>query len=63
MNRLHKFIKAWQILTKISFGKKASKAANRESSQCISLGGNFYSKDADSILIPMNGEENEFLFI
>ena len=63
MNRLNKFIKALQSIAKISFKKKGSNLTNREATQQISLGGNFYTKDADSILILSNGEENEFLFI
>lgn len=63
MKRLHKIIQALQQTVRFNFGKKASTIANSEATQQIALGGNFYSKDEDSILSLVNSEENEFLFI
>ena len=63
MKTLHKFIKALQSIERISFGKRRTNAIKTKSAAQIQLGGNLYSKDADSILILMNAEENEFLFI
>jgi hypothetical protein len=63
MKTLDKFIKALQSTQRISFRKRTTRATKTKSAQQIQLGGNFYAKDADSILILMNAEENEFLFI
>ena len=62
MKTLNKFIKALQSKERISFGKR-TKVIKTKTEQQIKPGGNFYAKDSDSILILMNAEENEFLFI
>jgi len=53
MKTLNKFLKILQSITKIDFKNKSVRLQKNES----------FTNNSESLLILINGEENEFLFI